>query len=55
MRDHPGAHFVAEQALQHILIQRQRALREDRIAELLELFHDFVVQARDRDDRGGPA
>ena len=45
MGDEPGAHFVSEEAVEHILVQRQRALREDRIAELLELLHDLVVQA----------
>jgi hypothetical protein len=44
--DHPGADFFAEEPLQHVLIQRKSALREDRVTELLELLHDFVVQAR---------
>ena len=46
MADHPGPHFLAEQPLQHVLVHRQRVLREDRIAELLELFHDLVIEPR---------
>jgi len=44
--DYPGAHFVAEETLQHVFIQRQRVLGKDGIAQLLELFHDLVIQSR---------
>ena len=44
--DHAGADFLAEQAFQHIFVERQRVLREDRIAELLELVENLVIQAR---------
>ncbi len=43
--DYTGAHFLAEQPLQQVFIQRQRALREDRVTQLLELFRNFVVDA----------
>ncbi len=43
--DDSGPHFVAEQPLQHVFVERQRVLREDRIAQLLELFHDLVIEA----------
>ena len=46
MTDHPSAHLVAEQPLQHVIIQRQRVLGEDGIAQLLELLHDLVIQSR---------
>ena len=45
LADHAGAHFLAEQPLQQVFVQRQRVLREDRIAELLELIQDLVIQA----------
>jgi hypothetical protein len=44
--DNAGANFLAEQALEHVFIQRQRILRKDGIAQLLELLHDFVIEAR---------
>src|SRR5207248_2452134 len=43
--DHAGAHFVSEQTVENIFIDWQRALREDRITELLELLHDLVVHS----------
>src|SRR5581483_3498566 len=45
MADDAGANFVAEQALQQVFIEGKRVLRKDRIAELLELVHDLVVEA----------
>jgi hypothetical protein len=36
MTDHPGAHLVAEQALQHVLVEGQRVLREDGITPASE-------------------
>src|ERR1700677_722674 len=46
MGDEPGAYFVAKQAIEYVLIDRKRALGENRIAELLEFLHDLVVQTR---------
>src|SRR6202042_3666489 len=40
-----GANFFAEQALKEVVVKRQRVLREDRVAELLELVENFVVEA----------
>ena len=45
MLDHPGPNLVAEQALQQVFVQRQRALRKDRVAELLKFVENFMVQA----------
>ena len=45
MSDESGANFVAEEPVEHVFVDGQCALREDRVAELLELFHDLVVQA----------
>ena len=42
----PAPHLVAEEPPEHVVVDRQRVLREDRIAELLELFEDLVVDAR---------
>src|SRR4029453_17223455 len=44
--DHARPYLVAKQPLEEILVEWERALREDRIAELLELLEDFVVQPR---------
>ena len=44
MLDRSRPHFLSEQPLQQVLIQRQRALREDRITQLLKLVHDLVIQ-----------
>src|ERR1700745_3871731 len=43
--DYARANFVTEQPVKNVFVDRQRALREDRIAELLELLHDFVIYA----------
>jgi hypothetical protein len=43
--DHPRTHLLAEQPLEQILIKRQRALRDDGVAELLELLGDAVVDS----------
>ncbi len=40
-----GANVVAKQAPDDFVVNRQRTLREDRIAELLELLEDVVVEA----------
>jgi hypothetical protein len=45
MLDHTGANLFSEQALQQVLIELESALRKDRIAELLELVQNFVVQS----------
>src|SRR5271165_3141549 len=45
MLDHAGADFFSKQALQQVFVEWQRTLRKDRVAELLELVEDFVVQA----------
>ena len=45
MADYAGAHLVAKQTLQHVLIERQRVLREDGVTELLELFQDLVIES----------
>jgi hypothetical protein len=45
MRDQPRSDLIAEQAVQYVLVDRQRALREHRISQLLELLHDLVVQS----------
>src|SRR6266545_2622336 len=44
--DDPRANLVAEQPPEDVVVHRQRIHREDRVAELLELFEDFVVQPR---------
>src|SRR6266496_388458 len=43
--DAARADLFAEESVEQVLIERQEALREDRIAELLELVHDLVVDA----------
>src|SRR5215475_10339920 len=45
MRNHSSPNLVTEKTIEQIFVQRQRALREDRIAELLELLHDLVIQS----------
>src|SRR6202521_6454811 len=45
MGDNSSANLFSEETLKHVFIQRQSVLREDGIAKLLELFHDFVIQA----------
>ena len=45
MRDESRPHFVSEEPVENIVVDGQRALREDRVAQLLKLFHDLVVQA----------
>ena len=42
----PAPDLVAEQPLQQILVERQRALREHRVSQLLELLENLVIQAR---------
>ncbi len=42
--DRAGSHLVAEQAFEKIRIERQRALREHRISELLEFIEDLVIE-----------
>ena len=44
MRDHSGADFFSEEAVKQVFIERQRALGKNRVAELLEFLHDFVIQ-----------
>ncbi len=44
MADDAGAHFIPKKAIEQILVQRKSVLREHRIAALLELFHDPVIQ-----------
>ena len=46
MLDQPGPHVVAEQLPDDVVVDGQRILREHRIAQLLELFQDLVVDAR---------
>ena len=41
----PDSHVVAEEAPDDVVVDGQRVLREHRIAELLELFQDFVIDA----------
>jgi hypothetical protein len=43
MSDNAGPNFLAEQALQQVFVERQGVLRKDGIAQLLELFHNFVI------------
>src|SRR5207248_3848345 len=43
--DHPSADFIAEEPVEDVLVNWQCILRENRIPELLELFHDLVVHA----------
>src|SRR5262249_1502307 len=45
MRDHAGTDFVSEEPLQNVFIHGQSALREDGIAQFLELFHDLVIES----------
>src|SRR5215471_7395334 len=45
MRRFAGQHIVAEEAPDDVVVDRQAVLREYRVAELLELFQDFVVDA----------
>src|ERR1700741_3167909 len=45
MLDYTGAHLFSEQALQQVLVERERALRKDRVAELLKLVQNFVIQS----------
>ena len=40
-----GLDFVAEETPDDVVVDRQAVLREHRVAELLELFQDFVVDA----------
>ena len=44
--DDAGPHFLSEQALQQIFIERQRTLRKDRITELLKLVQNLVIESR---------
>src|SRR5579885_1065010 len=44
--DHASADFVAEEALEHVLVNWQRVLRKDWIPQLLEFVENLVVQAR---------
>ena len=46
VRDDSLPDFLAEQALEQILIQRERALRKDRIAALLQFVGNAQVDAR---------
>ena len=46
MLDGPALDILGEQPLHKVLVERQRALRENRVAELLEFFQDLVIQAR---------
>src|SRR5215469_3799554 len=46
MADHALANVVAEETLKEVLVDRQRVLRKDRVAEFLELVEDLVIQAR---------
>jgi len=45
MGDEAAAHLVAEEPIEKVRIERQRALRKDWVAELLKLFEDAVVEA----------
>ena len=46
MPDDPGPDFVPEDPIQEVRVDRQRVLRKDRVAELLEFIQDAVVQPR---------
>src|SRR5262249_25854374 len=46
MGESPAANLVPEQPFEQVLVERQRALREHRIPELLELLEDLVIQPR---------
>src|SRR5579885_3296547 len=46
VRDFAALDFFAEQAPEYVVIERQRVLSKNRIAELLEFFHNLVVDAR---------
>ena len=41
----PATHFLAEQPPDDVVVDRQAILREHRVAELLELFQDLVIDA----------
>ena len=41
----PGFHVLAEEAPDDVVVDGQAVLREHRVAELLELFQDFVIDA----------
>ena len=43
--NYAGAHFLAKQALQQVVIDGESVLREDGIAQLLEFIEDLVVEA----------
>src|SRR5580658_3225702 len=45
MTDNSGPNFFAEQTLEQIFVERQSILRKDGISQLLELLHNFVIQA----------
>ena len=45
MRNLAGFDFVAEEAPDDVVVDRQAILREHRVAELLELFQDLVIHA----------
>jgi hypothetical protein len=42
--DNSGTYLFAEQSLEHVFIERQGVLRENRIAQFLELLHNLVIQ-----------
>src|SRR5574342_365651 len=45
MRDVARTNLVSEQTPHHVVVDRQRVLREHGIAQLLELLEDLVVYA----------
>ena len=45
MRSFAGQHLFAEQAPDDVVVDGQAILRKDRVAELLELFQDFVIDS----------
>src|SRR5580704_5529577 len=45
MAGNAGSHFLAEQALQQVFVLWQSILRKNRIAKLLELLENLVIQA----------
>ena len=45
MRDDAGPDLLTKEPVQQVFIGRQQALGEDRISKLLELLHDFMVEA----------
>ena len=46
MRDLAGFDFGSEETPDHVFVDGERVLGEDGITEFLELFEDFVVDAR---------